>query len=511
MNNIWRNQKKQWTALSFCSMALLSSCNQPKQDKPNIIFVFADDMGYADAGCYGQKLIETPNIDKLASQGKLFTNAYSASPVSAPSRCGLLTGLHMGHAYIRGNDPWTERGDVWNYHKASNDPSLEGQRPIPAHSVTIPKLLKTQGYVTGCFGKWGLGAPFTEGVPEKQGFDLFYGYNCQRQAHTYFPNHLWRNDERVSLRNEVIPPTTGLPEGADKYDEKSYEFLWQHDYSAELIHNESLRFIEDNATTPFFMFYATTLPHTPLQAPKRLVDKYVEKLGDEEPSTGGSYYPCRYPNATYAAMITYLDEQIGEIIDKLKELGIYENTLIIFSSDNGPSGDPTYFQSAKPFQSVGNRVKGSLYEGGIRTPFIAVWENRIEAGSVSDLPIVLYDLLPTFCEIGGMEIPSHTDGISFLPELLGEKDQKRHEYLYWEHAQGGGQQAVRFGHWKGLRVDINSKGNTKIKLFNLQDDVQEINDLSYYYPEIIDKMEQYMSEARSKPEVEYFYLKPFDN
>lgn len=500
----------QLTVLFAYPVLLFPSCTG-KPAKPNIIFIFADDMGYGDVGCYGQQLIETPNMDKLAAHGKIFTNAYSASPVSASSRCGLLTGLHMGHAYIRGNDPWTERGDVWDYYKTSNNPSLEGQRPIPAETITIPELLKKQGYATGCFGKWGLGAPFTEGAPEKQGFDIFYGYNCQRQAHTYFPNHLWKNNERIAMNNEIIPPATRLPEGANIYDKKSYDFLWQQDYSAELIHNESLRFIEENANNPFFLFYSTTLPHTSLQAPERLVDKYVKKFGDEEPSLGGSAYPCRYPHATYAAMVTYLDEQIGEIIAKIKELGIYDNTLIVFSSDNGPAGDPNYFQSAQPFQSKSNRVKGSLYEGGIRSPFIAVWKDKIEAGTKSDLPIVLYDLLPTFCEISGAEKPLRTDGISFLPELLGANHQKRHEYLYWEHAQSGGQQAIRFGNWKGLRVNINSKANTKIMLFDLQNDLQETTDVSALYPEIVDKMEQYMSETRTKPEIIHFYLNSFDN
>lgn len=490
----------------------MAGCSDKEQTKPNIIFIFADDLGYSDTGCYGQKLIETPNIDILASQGKLFTNAYSASPVSASSRCGLMTGLHMGHAHIRGNDAWIERGDVWDYIKQSNDPSLEGQRPIPASTVTIPKLLKTKGYTTGCFGKWGLGAPNTEGVPSKQGFDIFYGYNCQRQAHTFFPNHLWRNEERIELDNEIIPPTTKLPEGSDIYDERSYEFLWQKDYSAELIHNESLRFIENNANNPFFLFYSTTLPHLSLQAPKRLVDKYVAKFGDEEPDLEGSYYPCRYPKATYAAMVTYLDEQIGKIIDKLKELNIYDNTLIIFSSDNGPAGNSNspYFKSANPFQSDENRIKGTLYEGGIRSPFIAMWKNKIEGGTVSDLPIVMYDILPTLCEMTGVTIPITVDGISFLPELLGRKGQKHHEFLYWEFAQSGGQQAVRIGNWKGIRMNINNEGNTKIKLFNLQEDVQENNDLASDNPDIVKKIEQIMSEARTKPEIGHFYLKPFD-
>lgn len=481
-----------------------------KNGKPNIVFIFADDLGYAELGCYGQKLIETPHIDAFAKKGKLFTSAYSASPVSASSRCGLMTGLHMGHAHIRGNDEWLEKGDVWNYEKASNDPNLEGQRPIPINSITIPKLLKQQGYTTGCFGKWGIGAPFTEGVPEKQGFDTFFGFNCQRQAHSYFPNHLWRNDQRVELNNEIISPGTKLPEGVDVYDEKNYERFFQKDYSAEIIFKESLDFIEKNAGNPFFLYYSTTLPHKPVQAPKRLVDKYVQKFGDEEPYTGGSYYPCRYPRATYAAMVSYFDEQVGEMISKLKELGIYENTLIIVTSDNGPAYDSEYFQSAKPFSSKGGRIKASLYEGGIRSPFIAVWEKHIPAGTTSDFPFAFYDMMATFCEVSGNPIPKETDGISILPELTGKGTQKQHEYLYWEYPQSGGQQAVRIGNWKGLRLNINKEGNTRVQLYNLTEDIAETNDVADQHPEIVKKMEHLMKVSRTKPTLQSFYLATFD-
>lgn len=494
--------------LSLCTITY-PSFSRDKQ-KTNIVFILADDLGYSELGCYGQKMIETPNIDGLAQKGKLFTNAYAGSPVSASSRCSLMTGLHSGHMYIRGNDEFAEKGDVWNYEKASNNPNLEGQRPIPESSTTIAKLLKQAGYQTGCFGKWGLGAPFSEGVPEKQGFDVFFGYNCQRQAHSYFPNHLWRNDKKILLNNNIIPPGTRLPAGVDIYDEKNYECYFQDDYSAEIIFDESLKFMEENVDNPFFVFYSTTLPHKPIQAPKRLVDKYVKKFGDERPYTGGSYYPCRYPKATYAAMVSYFDEQVGKIVDKLKELGVYENTLIIVSSDNGPAYEAEYFNSAAPFLSKGGRLKGSLYEGGIRSPFIAVWDKKVKECTVSDLPITLYDLLPTFCEVSGASIPSDIDGISFMPELLGKSDQKCHEFLYWEYPESGGQQAVRYGKWKALRMDINKSGNLKIKLFNLDDDIQELNDVSDLHPDIVKKMEHFMSISHESPALELFGLKPFD-
>ena len=337
--------------------------------KPNIVLILADDLGYADIGCYGQKQIETPNIDILALKGKIFWQAYSGAPECAPSRCSLLTGQHTGHTYIRGNDEMDFRGDVWDYKKVSEDINLEGQRPIPTGTITIGDILRKNGYITGCFGKWGLGAPNSEGVPNKQGFDYFYGYNCHRQAHSYFPNHLWENNDMVFLDNKVIATNAKLPNDIDIYDEKNYVQYFQNDYSPKFILDKCLKFIETNAENPFFVFFSTTLPHGALQAPKELVNKYVEKLGDEEPVVQSFFYPCRYPHATYAAMVTYLDDQIGAIVAKLKNLNIYENTLIIITSDNGPSSEISeYFQSASPFLSRKDRVKFSLYEGGIRVP-----------------------------------------------------------------------------------------------------------------------------------------------
>ena len=486
---------------------------QPEQTtgKPNIIFILADDMGYAEAGCYGQKLIETPNIDALAARGVRFTDAYSGSPVSAPSRCSMLTGLNAGHAYIRDNDEWAERGEVWNYAKVSEDINLEGQRPIPENSVTIPKLLKAQGYATGCFGKWGLGSPISEGAPQRQGFDEFYGFNCQRQAHSYFPNHLWRNDQRVMLNNRIIAPGTKLPEGADPNDPRSYDIFFQKDYAAELFLTESMAFIERNASHPFFIFFSTTVPHKPIQAPQRLVERYVEKFGDEKPYTGGSYYPCRYPAATYAAMVSYLDEQVGLFVDKLKELGIYDNTVIVFASDNGPSYMADHFQSAAPFSSEGSRIKGTLYEGGIRVPLVVAWGDRLTPGRVSHLPVALYDLMPTFCQIAGSPTaPAQTDGISLLPEIVGREGQLQHKYLYWEFASGGGQQAVRMGRWKGLRTGINRNGNMNIQLFDLENDPQESTDLAGAHPDIVARMSEVMASSRTRPALPIFYLNPFD-
>lgn len=501
-----------WHTVSVAQPAGQSS------DLPNIIYILADDLGYGELGIMGHPHIETPNIDRLAEDGMTFTDHYSGSPVCAPARYTLMTGKHTGNAYIRGNDVMPERGDVWNYEVMFDEPEMEGDRPIPLETVTVAEVLKSAGYTTAAIGKWGLGAINTTGHPNKHGFDLFYGYLCQRQAHTYYPTHLWKNEQRVLLDNELVNPHQRLPEGLDPYDDASYaKFQDQPDYSAELMHIEALRFIEENQNDPFFLYLPTPIPHVSLQAPRRWVEYYVEKFGDEEPYYEGrdvserqhpvQYTPVRYPRATYAAMISYLDEQIGEIVEKLKELGIYENTLIMFSSDNGPLDglgvDQLFFDSASPFLSISGWVKGSLREGGIRVPMIATWEDRIPAGSTTDHISAFWDIMPTFAEIVGAEPPEDINGISFLP-VLEERDheQRRHEYLYWEFPGGGGQQVVRIGRWKGVRMGIKSEGNLEIELYDLTADPQEQHNLADRYPAIVEKMEEIMRTARTKPDPE---------
>ncbi len=495
----------------FASCNIKSGQKENETRKPNIIYILADDLGYGELGCYGQEKIETPHIDALADIGMKFTQHYSGAPVCAPARCVLLTGLHSGHAFVRSNDEWRERGEVWDFAKAVEDPHLEGQRPIPSNTVTIGKILQKAGYTTACVGKWGLGAPFTEGVPNKQGFDFFYGYNCQRQAHTYYPKHLWKNEEKIWLDNELVVPNTKLDEGADPYDMASYAKYTQREYAPELMQKEVLSFVERNKDKPFFLYYATPIPHDPLQAPKRWVDYYNNKFGDEEPYLGDKgYFPNRYPHATYAAMISYLDEQVGELIDKLKALGIYDNTLIIFTSDNGPTYaggvDSPYFDSAKPFHCTHGWGKGFVHEGGIRVPMVAVWKDHIQPGSHSDHISAFWDVLPTLAELAGAEIPENTDGISFLPALTGKGTQKEHDYLYWEFPSYQGQQAVRKGDWKAIRKDI-FKGNMDIALYNLAEDIVEENNVADQYPEIVDEMQKIMKEARVMPQTERFRMK----
>lgn len=493
------------------SLLLLSCHNEREQDsKPNIIYVLADDLGYGELGCYGQNKIETPAIDKLAESGMMFTQHYSGSPVCAPSRCVLLTGRHSGHAFIRGNHEWGERGDVWNYMAMFKDPGLEGQYPLPEGTRTIGTILREAGYRTAVVGKWGLGAPGSSGIPNKQGFDFFFGYNCQRQAHTYNPLHLWKNTERVYTGNDTVAPHTALPDGTDPYDESGYEDFWLDVYSPDLMFNEITGFIDRNKDRPFFLYWATPIPHLPLQAPPEWVDYYYEKFGDEEPYTGDKgYFPHRYPHAAYAGMISYLDNQVGLLIKQLKDLGIYDNTLIIFTSDNGPSytggTDSPWFNSAGIFNEEDEWVKGYVHEGGIRVPMIASWPGMISPGSGSNHISAFWDVLPTLAEVGGGQKPDDIDGISFLPTLLGENHQQQHDILYWEFPAYSGQQAVRMGKWKAIRKNI-FNGNMDIELYDLEQDPAESGNLTDQYPEIIEKMDSIMDASHKPSELERFKM-----
>lgn len=488
----------------------ISCTGQEETVLPNIIYILADDLGRADIGCFGQEKIETPNIDRLSGEGMVFTNHYSGQAVSAPSRCALFTGLHMGHAYIRGNDEMGARGNVWSHEAMLADSSLEGQRPLPAGTVTIPRKLKEAGYTTACIGKWGLGYPGSESTPNKMGFDFFYGYNCQRQAHTYYPPFLWRNEQREYLENQLLPPNTKLDKGADPRDERNYAKYEQKQYAPDLMYREVLDFVERSKNEPFALFWTTPVPHVPLQAPERWVRHYVEKFGDEEPYLGNKgYFPCRYPRATYAAMVSYWDEQIGGLVAKLKELGLYENTLIVFTSDNGPTfnggTDSPFFDSARPFKSEAGWGKASLREGGIRVPMIATWPTRIPAGTKSDLLSAFWDMMPTMCEVAGVECPP-TDGISMLPTMLGKNDkQQKHEFLYWEYPESGGQKAVRIGDWKAFVRNIR-EGNREVELYNLATDPREQQNVAAEHPDVVKTVLEIFRSEHSDSEIERFQL-----
>ena len=482
-----------------------------KKEKPNIIYILADDLGFGEVGINGQKLIETPNIDALAKSGIIFNQHYSGAPVCAPARCTLLTGQHTGHSYIRGNDEWASRGNVWSLKAMNENPKLEGQRPLPDSIVTVAELLKKAGYSTALIGKWGLGAPESESTPNKQGFDFFYGYNCQRQAHTLYPTHLWKNEQKVVLNNKFVDIHQNLSPKADPNNPESYIDYKLNDYAPEKMHDEALKFLVEQKNKPFFLLYASPLPHVPLQAPNKWVEYYQKKFGKEEPYSGGksnSYYPNMTPRATYAAMISYLDEQVGEIVRKLKENGQYENTLIIFSSDNGPSyaggAQPEYFKSGGPFQEQFGRGKGFVYEGGIRVPMIASWPRMIKEGTKSNHISSFYDFMSTVGDLLKINTPKN-DGISYLPTLLGKK-QKQHKYLYWEFPETGGQQAIRMGKWKGIRTNLHA-GNMKIQLYNIEQDKLEMNDLSSLNPEIIKKIALIFQKEHIKSQNEKFYIK----
>jgi arylsulfatase len=402
-----------------------------------------------------------------------------------------------------------DRGDVWNHAAMLADPYLEGQRPLPEGTVTFPLLLQKAGYTTGCVGKWGLGYPGSEGTPNKMGYDFFYGYNCQRQAHTYYPPFLYRNEQREFLPNELLPTGTKLDEGADPYDEKSYAKYTQKVYSPDIMFDEIIKFVEGNKDKPFFLAWTTTLPHVALQAPKRWVKHYVDKFGPEEPYTGDQgYFPCRYPRATYAAMVSCLDEHVGGVVAKLKELGIYENTIIMFTSDNGPTssggGDAPWFSSAKPFKSEPAWVKGNVREGGIREPMIVTWEGKIKPGAQSNHICAAWDVMETVCELANVKTTPN-DGISFVPSLFGKK-QKEHDYLYWEYPAGGGQKALRMGKWKGVILDIRKEGESGLMLFDIEADPTEQNNVAAEHPDVVKTILENMASAHVEPLVKRFAL-----
>ena len=418
---------------------------------PNIIFILADDLGYGDLGCYGQKRIKTPEIDKLAARGMRFTQVYAGSTVCAPSRCALMTGLHTGHCRIRGN----------------------ARVPLEPGDVTIAEVLKAVGYVTGLVGKWGLGEAESTGVPNLQGFDYFFGYLNQHHAHNYSPDFLWRNQQKVPVPN-VVP----------KDNIASKKVVYAHD----LITQEALAFIDKNKASPFFLYLAYTLPHANNERGK------AEGDGMEVPSDAPyTKEPWPQVNKNHAAMITYLDRDVGKIMKKLHDLGLEENTIVMFSSDNGPhregGADPTFFRSSGPLRGF----KRSLHDGGVRVPMIVTWPGKIKPGSTSDHIGAFWDVLHTAADIAGTKAPSGLDGISFLPTLLG-KQQKQHEFLYWEFHEGGSKQAVRMGNWKGVR----NKQGAPLELYDLSKDISEEHNIAAAHADVVARIENYLRSARTE-------------
>ncbi len=483
-----------WSAILFCVGCKVTSIQTSSNKKPNIIYILADDLGYGELGVYGQTIIETPHLDELAKKGKIFTQHYTGAPVCAPARYMLLTGKHSGHSYIRGNDEWAERGDVWNFVKVVADSTLEGQRPLPENTLLFPSLIQKNGYTTGLIGKWGLGAPHTNSIPTKMGFDYFFGYNCQRQAHTYYPVHLYENERKYPLANDLLAPGVKLPKEADPNDETSYSKYTSKVYAPDVMYDKMINFLDKNKAKPFFLYWATPIPHNPLQAPQRWVKYYKQKLGKEEPYLGqNGYYPHKNPRATYAAQISYMDEQIGDLIKYLKSNALYENTIIFFSSDNGAtfSGgtDGAYFNSNGPFDEAYGKGKGFLYEGGIKVPLIAHWPNKIKAGTSSDLLSSHYDMFATICELTNTKSPFETDGISFVNTLLDKGSQIKHDHLLWVYPEYGGQVAIRKGNWKLVRQSLkDNKKEATLELYDLKSDPNEKNNIAAQNREILNQM-----------------------
>ncbi|HLR25865.1 MAG TPA: arylsulfatase [Fodinibius sp.] len=484
-----------WSALCLLVISGCQAGSEQQQDTkagpPNIVYILADDLGYGDVGAYGQEKIKTPNIDRMAAEGMRFTQHYAGSTVCAPSRSVFLTGLHTGHTPIRGN----------------KEIMPIGQEPIPEKYKTVAEVLKEAGYVTGAFGKWGVGYPGSEGAPSNQGFDYFFGYNDQRRAHFYYPEFLFKEQagqaaERVPLEGNKVRDTS-TPNfqhpGAGPPKKRGT-------YSQDAIMEEALAFIDKQAggKQPFFAYLPLNLPHASLTVPQSAMEPYLDEEGnsifEEKPFPGSGYTKQSKPRATYAAMVTLLDDYTGQVIQKLRERGIAKNTLVIFTSDHGPheegGNNPAFFNSNGPFRGI----KRDLYEGGIRVPMIAWWPGEIEAGTTSGHISAFQDMMPTFADLSGAE-PSQTDGISMAPTLTGEKEQPKHDYLYWEFPIAGGKQAVRKGDWKGLRLGVRDNPDAPVELYNLKEDPAEEHNVAEEYPEKVEQMKKIMEQAHRPSEL----------
>lgn len=455
-----------WTCLVIALVRLGGPVFAADPAPPNVVFLLADDLGYRELGSYGQTKIRTPNLDRVAREGMRFTQHYSGNPVCATSRCVLLTGRHSGHCIIRDN----------------REVQPEGQLPLPAEEITLAELFRECGYATGAFGKWGLGPMHSTGDPLTQGFDRFHGYNCQRHAHNFYPKFLWSDHQRIDLEGN----TAGL---TGKY------------YAPDLYLEAALDFIDHNKDRPFFLYFPTIVPHLAIQVPDDSLNEY-KGLWDDPPYDGKKgYLPHPSPRAGYAAMVTRMDRDIGRILDRLKKYGLDENTMVVFTSDNGPTYDRLGGTDSEFFESAGvfRGLKGSVYEGGIRVPMLARWPGKIPAGTVSDHPCAFYDWMPTLLELIGRKdaVPAIGDGLSFAPELLGRVDhQPKPEFLYWEFPGYGGQQAIRVGSWKGVRQNLRRhKPGTSLpmELYDLSNDPGEFRDVSADHPEVVEKLARLMA------------------
>lgn len=497
--------------LALSSLGLYAQ-KQKKNEKPNIIYIMCDDMGYGDLGCYGQKYIQTPNIDRMANEGMLFTQAYAGSPVSAPSRASFMTGQHSGHCEVRGNKEYWTNVPMMLYGN-NQEYTVVGQHPYDPEHVILPEIMKDNGYTTGMFGKWAGGYEGSVSTPDKRGIDEYYGYICQFQAHLYYPNFL----NRYSRSAGDTAVTRVVMEENIKYPMYGKEYLKRPQYSADMIHQEALKWLDNqDGKQPFFGILTYTLPHAELAQPEdSILEGYKRKFfvdktwGGQE---GSRYNPSVHTHAQFAGMITRLDHYVGEVLAKLKEKGLDENTIVIFTSDNGPheegGADPTFFGRDGKLRGL----KRQCYEGGIRVPFIVRWPGKVAAGSVSDHQCAFYDLMPTFCDLVGVKDyvkkyrnkkkkeADYFDGISFASTLLGQGEQQTHDFLYWEFNETD-QIGVRMGDWK-LVV---KKG--KPFLYNLADDIHEDHDIAAQHPDIVAKMKEIIH-AQHTPNPHFFVTLP---
>jgi arylsulfatase A len=463
--------------VSAVSFALASD------QRPNIVFILADDLGYGELGCYGQEKIKTPNIDRLAAQGMRFTQHYTGAPVCAPARCTLLTGQNLAHAEIRGNKD------------SGNGRVFPGQWPLTDEIVTIAEALKAADYATGVFGKWGLGPSNSSGSPIKQGFDRYFGYNCQRNAHSFYPMFLDSNEREQRINIGLIYGHQRKPEGKVVSDDYRLE-----NYAPDVILAEASKFIDENRNKPFFLYLPFVEPHVSMQPPQEWIDRYPKQWDDENGPYRGQngYLPHPRPRAAYAAMISDLDEHVGTIVQKLEEHGLTQNTLVVFTSDNGTTHggrDPRFHVGgvdAEFFASTAGLRgwKGSVYEGGIRVPSIVKWPNQVTPGSVTDVASYFPDWFPTLCRIAGVPLPlgQHLDGVDLTSVLQGKQVPERKELMIWDFHNYGGLVAIRDGKWKAVRRNLLKKPSAW-ELYDIQQDKEETTDLAAGHPEIIKRLE----------------------
>jgi arylsulfatase A-like enzyme len=472
-----RNSRSRIVGFTVAALVLLLSLSAKGAKQPNIIYILADDLGYGDISLFGQERFKTPNIDRIAKEGIRFTQHYSGSTVCAPSRSCLMTGLHTGHTPIRGNF----------------EIRPEGQKPMPAETVTVAELLEKEGYVTGAFGKWGLGFPGSEGDPTKQGFDAFFGYNCQRIAHNYYPYHVWENENKL-----ILTGNEGRQEGV---------------YAPEMIQERTLEFIEANRDKPFFCYVPHVIPHAEMFAPESYMERFRGKYMPEKNFDGtddgpnyrdGGYGSQPESHAAFVAMVTMLDDHVGQILDKVDELGIADNTIILFTSDNGPhmegGADPEYFNSNGPLRGY----KRDLYEGGIRVPLLARWPGKIKAGSKTDHVSAFWDFLPTVCDLAGIKTPKGIDGVSYAPTLLRSGKQQEHSFLYWAFHEKGGRVAVRKDDWKLVKYNVDKDADANWELYDLSKDVGESRDVASRYPEVVRELSSLAVGAEVPSPIEKF-------